>query len=561
MSSGITRHFATIALPGAPPRQVHYRKAGSGPPVLLLHQSPVSSAEYIHLMAEWAGDFTLIAPDSPGFGLSDALPGDEPIIEPYAQGIAAFLDAIGVQRCGVYGTHTGAMIAAEFARAFPQRCEVLVLNGYVVATDAEKADVMANYFVPLQPNPEGSHMVWAWVRMRDQMIFYPWYRKTAQTRMTFDIPGPDMLHPFTMDYFRSANAGLRAYKAAFTYDAIAGLRGMSAPCFALAFQQDVLFEHLDRIPKDIPKCITVEGHATPPAVEARARELFKAHCKAPVPGHTATATIETRPWQSLATTPAGQVFMRRSHMGAGRPLVLLHDAGKSSRQWTLLLQMLHGRKPTLAFDLPGHGETGATTGGYDVAAMAASLQKALADIGTEDIDVMAVGAGCAVAASLAKLCHVKSLTLIDPWHVDADLAARLKAGLAPELAANWYGGHLVHAWAAARDAELFWPWFEPRHANRIQSQPTLDPWAVHLNALDLLKAQPAQRAFVAGAVHMDLAKELAGIRGEITFAALAPGPLETATQKLAARMNGASVMALSDDPSRYAAALAALFRT
>ncbi len=35
----ITRHFMTVGT-----RQVHYRRAGSGPPVVLLHPSPNSGA-------------------------------------------------------------------------------------------------------------------------------------------------------------------------------------------------------------------------------------------------------------------------------------------------------------------------------------------------------------------------------------------------------------------------------------------------------------------------------------------------------------------------------------
>jgi haloalkane dehalogenase len=554
-----TRHFATIAVPGAPPRQVHYRRAGHGPPVLLLHQSPVSSAEYEHLMAQWGADFTLIAPDSPGFGLSDALPGEEPIIEPYAVAIAEFLDAIGVQKCGVYGTHTGAMIAAEFSRAYPHRCDVCVLNGYVVATDAEKADVMANYFVPLQPNPEGSHMVWAWVRMRDQMMFYPWYRKSAATRMTFDIPGPDMLQPFTMDYFRSANTGIRAYKAAFTYDAIKGLRGMTALCFSMAFEQDVLFEHLGRIPKDIPKCVRLEGHPTPMAVEARAREVFREFCKSPAPHNTATATIETRAWRAMAKTSAGQVYVRRSHMGSGKPLVLLHDAGQSSRTWNTLMQMLHGRKTVLAVDLPGHGETGALACGYDVESLANITRQALADLGVDACDVVAVGASCAVAVELSRLSPVEGLCLIDPWVIEGAQKAEMNAHFTPDLSPNWYGGHLVQAWAAARDSELFWPWFDTRHEASLKTKPNLDPRSVHHKALDLLKAQPGQKAFIASAVAFDWDSALSGKLPPITWAAMAQGPHQGSAAKLAAH-TGSTAMALADDPSRYAAALAAMHR-
>jgi haloalkane dehalogenase len=63
MAIQITRHFATVN----GERQVHYRRAGSGSPVILLHQSPTSSREYIPLIQELAGKgFTVFAPDTPG---------------------------------------------------------------------------------------------------------------------------------------------------------------------------------------------------------------------------------------------------------------------------------------------------------------------------------------------------------------------------------------------------------------------------------------------------------------------------------------------------------------
>lgn len=529
--------------------------------MVLLHQSPVSSAEYEHMIRTWGDGLTLIAPDTPSFGLSDSLFGEEPLIEPYAQGLAEFLTAIGVERCGIYGTHTGAMIAAEFARAYPDRCDVCVLNGYVVATDAEKTDVLANYFIPLTPVADGSHMVWAWVRMRDQMIFYPWYRKTAATRMTFDVPSADFLQPFMMDFFRSANAGLRAYKAAFTYDAIDGLKGMTAPCYVMAFKQDVLHEHLGRIPKDIPACVTLEGHPLPTDVEARAQDLFKLHCKGATPPHTATATIPNRLWQSYATLTDGQIYVRRSHMGSGRPVVLLHDAGQSSRQWYSVMQMLHGKRPVLAFDLPGHGETGTAAGAnYNVDAITSVIHQALNDVGCTEVDLLAAGAGCAVAAQLKQRIseHIKNIVLVDPWAFTGTTASNLKAHLAPKLSPTWYGGHLVEAWAVARDSELYWPWFEPLQANSIQSQPDLDPQSVHAKAVELLKAQAGHSAFVASAVDFDVKASLQKSKAGVTIAAVTNGPHATRAETLAEQA-GAAFISLSDNPDRKAAALAALF--
>ncbi len=62
----IERRFVNLSS-----RQVHYRVSGSGPILVLLHQSPTSSAEMASVIEQFSDEFTVIAPDTPGFGLSD----------------------------------------------------------------------------------------------------------------------------------------------------------------------------------------------------------------------------------------------------------------------------------------------------------------------------------------------------------------------------------------------------------------------------------------------------------------------------------------------------------
>ena len=59
----ITRHFIDIN-----GRQVHYRRAGSGPALLLIHQSPQNSRMWLEMIARYAPHFTVIAADTPGCG-------------------------------------------------------------------------------------------------------------------------------------------------------------------------------------------------------------------------------------------------------------------------------------------------------------------------------------------------------------------------------------------------------------------------------------------------------------------------------------------------------------
>ena len=98
--------------------QVHYRYAGRGdkPVLVLLHQTPSTSEMYVELMQALEQDFRLLAPDTPGMGMSDMIDG-ELTIAGLADSIAEFLDEIGIDHCFVFGHHTGALLYCTVLRA------------------------------------------------------------------------------------------------------------------------------------------------------------------------------------------------------------------------------------------------------------------------------------------------------------------------------------------------------------------------------------------------------------------------------------------------------------
>lgn len=148
--------------------QMHYRSAGdSNTPVLvLLHQSPSHSVMYEKLMAMLADRFHLLAPDTPGFGNSDLLPaGVAADIPAYAAAITELLSHLGVERCGLFGHHTGAAIAAEIASEQPQLVAALALSGPTLLSEEQKTALpaMASY---LPPVADGEHLAQMWQRIR-----------------------------------------------------------------------------------------------------------------------------------------------------------------------------------------------------------------------------------------------------------------------------------------------------------------------------------------------------------------------------------------------------------
>ena len=72
------------------------RIMGNGPPALFVHSSPANSSYVVNDMASVADSFTCFAFDTPGFGLSDALPGDILTVAELADALAETLNAIGM---------------------------------------------------------------------------------------------------------------------------------------------------------------------------------------------------------------------------------------------------------------------------------------------------------------------------------------------------------------------------------------------------------------------------------------------------------------------------------
>ncbi len=82
------------------------------------------------------GDLHLLAWNAPGYLGSDPLPSPWPIADDYAARLATFLDALGFGRVNLVGHSLGTLMAAAFARDFPDRVQSLTLaaaaNGYGV---------------------------------------------------------------------------------------------------------------------------------------------------------------------------------------------------------------------------------------------------------------------------------------------------------------------------------------------------------------------------------------------------------------------------------------------
>lgn len=163
--SAIRRHFIEV-----PAGILHYAVAGSGPVVLLLHQTPRSWDEYRAVLPLLGRHCRAIAMDTLGFGDSCKPAPGRDSIELWAQVAMSLMDALNIDRLSVVGHHTGAAIAIEMAAAYPERIEAAVLS----AAPLVDAGFRARHAGPVRIDnavhkSDGSHLLALW-RQRQ-----PWY--------------------------------------------------------------------------------------------------------------------------------------------------------------------------------------------------------------------------------------------------------------------------------------------------------------------------------------------------------------------------------------------------
>jgi pimeloyl-ACP methyl ester carboxylesterase len=117
------RSTGRVAISG---RGLSYTIAGSGEPLVLVHGLGGTRETWNTVLDDLAADYTVIAPDLPGHGDSDA-PGGDYSIGAYAAALRDLLVALGHRSATIVGHSLGGGIALQFAYQFPERTDRLGL--------------------------------------------------------------------------------------------------------------------------------------------------------------------------------------------------------------------------------------------------------------------------------------------------------------------------------------------------------------------------------------------------------------------------------------------------
>jgi pimeloyl-ACP methyl ester carboxylesterase len=268
----ILRGFASIR-----EGQVHYRSGGESStarPLWMVHASPASSVTLVPLMRELGRSRRVIAPDTLGNGDSAPPAPQVPDMTYYADASLRVMDALGIDKADLYGSHTGAHIVTEMALARPDRFGRMILDGIGMFSPEDKAELLARYAPSVQPDSFGTQFHWAWHFVRDQAWFFPYFRRDAAHLRGLGMPGAEVLHQTTLEVLKAVRTYHHAYRAAFAHPDRERLPLVQLPTLVMADASDPLREGVASAAQLLPGARSlIWDDAANPGAAAKARML------------------------------------------------------------------------------------------------------------------------------------------------------------------------------------------------------------------------------------------------------------------------------------------------
>lgn len=244
--------------------QVHYRTAGHDTPgtlpLVMLHASPGSAKLLEPMIRVLAHGRRVVATDTLGNGDSSAplqRQGETPPITYFADAHLRALDALGIEKFDLYGSHTGANIACEIAIAHPDRVRRLVLDGISLYSAAEREDMLKNYAPGVPIDMRGSQFNWVWHFVRDVYLYWPWYRPDAAHRRNLGLPSADELHDKTVEVLKAVRTYPISYRAAIGYDKAPRLPLVKVPTLLACARTDMFMEYFERVQALMPDAVAL----------------------------------------------------------------------------------------------------------------------------------------------------------------------------------------------------------------------------------------------------------------------------------------------------------------
>lgn len=430
-------------------------------------------------MKKWGAHFTCVAPDSPGYGQSDPLQIEVPDINDMGDSLIEFLDAMGLDKVGAYGFHSGGAITMNAHVRYPGRFVAFVSGGYPIWTEEEMALFAAGYLPEFKPSAYGEHLTWLWSRILEQSWFFPWFKVEMDARLSRPHDDVARVDAIVHEMLDSGDFYRRGYRAVLSASSdIPSPMTVSDPVLIATYRADPLFPHLARLP-ELPKGWSVESVESPTALEELALEFLQ---RFPLPIYVGLKADENRGFVSVSTPTFDGVIHWNGDISA--ETLFLHGPYQSME----LLPEHDG----LMIDLPGHGLSSDFSTRANLNDWADVIVKATRALGATHIKAVAGDQLSALLAlKVGMVLGAQSVYGTDA-HIPIDGAAWIAAQ--PDLTPDRYGAYLQRAWQVVRAQQFFWPWYDVQGSNAIPfSQTQTSPSYLSIEHRAMLRARSGSR--------------------------------------------------------------------
>lgn len=514
------------------PQLVHFRTAGTGPALVMLHASPMSSAALLPFIRVAAEYNTVIAPDTPGYGWSDPLAEPAEDLAGYVTALYSFTRRLGLETFGLYGTATGAQIAIEFSKTYGARVDYLILDNAAHFTDEERDSIVSGYFPDLTPDATGSHLTRIWSVARDQCMFFPWHQATPQTRLPAGGVNTGVVHQMAMEFLQAGKDYDRAYRAAFANEKMERVRPLTVPVIIMRWQGSILKPYTDRFDSvEWPDNFTMlhSGPTRGQRIEAF-RSVFTervAHsrgrdCQISRPGKTGS------PGKGFFDLDGGQCHYFSAGDMQQQPLLALHDIGSSRSSLSGLLASLSGQYHVVAPDLPGHGLSylpEEDLRGID--AIVNSLVELVDSLRWDRFRILADRDSAAIAVELAERLApaIEEMKLLNPVDYAALAGEWEIEKFCHDFKPDSEGAHFLKTWHLLRDRQLFWPWYAADAGHALPGQANLDADYLTGRVIEFWQAHPVLNTLRRQVLNYPLAGHLDRLGCTVDLCMTATDPL------------------------------------
>jgi 3-oxoadipate enol-lactonase len=268
-------HATTSALSVIWRPALHWERAGSGPPVLLIMGLGLSGGAWWRTVPVLSRDLEVITFDNRGVGRSKALL-HAYTTDAMADDARAVLDAAEVDRAHVYGISLGGMVAQHLALRHPDRVRSLVL-GATHAGGPHAARPDGDVVAFLRHRLAMRHEEGAWASV--PFNYSERVREEHPERIAEDV-AQRLSHPFALQAYRAQ------MWAGALHDCYERLDRITAPTLVVHGAEDrmVPVENARLIAQRIPDARLVElertGHQYPteePSIDERIAEFMLQH--------------------------------------------------------------------------------------------------------------------------------------------------------------------------------------------------------------------------------------------------------------------------------------------